>query len=271
MQGQWCRAAIITRSDAVSLGFTDHDQPVTVEGVVCSPQGGFDGSSVEQSRGGSIDTTDVVGAFVNIDKDDLRAGLYSGATVRWFLFDWSAGAVLHEWPPGVLGDVEIEGNVFKAQIETKGARAINRKAGRIVSGACDADFGDARCGFNAASADASATVTATDGATWFEASATGAPSLGAWTAGRVIRGGVTYGLIGRTAKASGKFSVLGAFSPALEIGETVTLRPGCDRSWAMCQAIGNTDNFRGFPFVDSDAVAQYANKEDRNDGGSRFS
>jgi hypothetical protein len=26
-----------------------------------------------------------------------------------------------------------------------------------------------------------------------------------------------------------------------------TLIPGCDKSWSRCDALGNTDNFRGLP------------------------
>ena len=28
-----------------------------------------------------------------------------------------------------------------------------------------------------------------------------------------------------------------------------TLYPGCDKSWARCQALGNSANFRGFPHM----------------------
>jgi uncharacterized phage protein (TIGR02218 family) len=48
-------------------------------------------------------------------------------------------------------------------------------------------------------------------------------------------------------------STLTLFLPALypiEVGDAVTIRPGCDKIFATCQAkFANAVNFRGFPHV----------------------
>ncbi len=46
---------------------------------------------------------------------------------------------------------------------------------------------------------------------------------------------------------------------AVEVGDTFTIRPGCDKSFAICKAkFDNAINFRGFPHVPgNDQILRY--------------
>ena len=266
------RCFIVRRRDGIVLGFTEHDSAITVDSVSCEPHGLVEASSVERTLGGSVDSTNAVGVF---DSDrlaavDLRAGKYIGAKLEHILVNWKTDEVVRRDPTLVVAETTEVGQVWKIEFETFLAQEINRVTGYIMSRTCSAVFGDARCGYDASSTARTITITATDGESWFEAD-TGAPTLGTWVGGRMIRDGDTFWLTGRTSSDSGKFSLRDTIYPDLEVGESVVLYEGCELTMQACKAFSNVVNFRGFPHMPGvDAISSYANKEDLNDGGSRF-
>ncbi|MDD2870299.1 DUF2163 domain-containing protein [Neomegalonema sp.] len=266
-----CLTWVVERRDGLRLGFTNHDEPVTVAGVICEPRGGFDASSMEQRIGGGVDSADVSGFLSSdrISESDLLDGLYDGARITVREVDWSAGAVIRRWPAYVVADMVTTGPVIKLELELEAALALNRPQGRTCAGTCDHDFGDGGCGLAMGPLQQAATVVATDGRTWVEISGLSAPPKGQWLGGLIRLAGVDYEI---ARHEGGRLTVYGPMSGA-EIGTEIILTPGCSKLWDMCRAFGNSARFGGFPHVPGpDAAYRVARRGDGRGytGGSLF-
>lgn len=150
-QSRLCRAWIVVRSDAVRLGFTDHDRDLVVDGVVCRASGGWSPGARDVSAGYTPGQGAALGVLddAGITEADLAAGLYDGARVAELCVDWSApSSVVRLWTATITA-VSREGEAFKAALAGPLA-ALDRVAGRTFTRLCDARLGDARCGVDLA-------------------------------------------------------------------------------------------------------------------------
>ena len=79
-----CTCWRLTRVDGVMAGFTDHDLPLSVDGLLFEPETGFSASEARETLGMAVDTVDVEGALssARIRDKDIAAGLYDGAKVE---------------------------------------------------------------------------------------------------------------------------------------------------------------------------------------------
>ncbi len=146
-----CHAWILTRADGAVLGFTDHDRDLTVEGVTCRAASGWTAGASETAAGFTPGMAAAIGGFDDtaLSEADLAAGLYDGARVECRTVDWSApGLSVRLWTARVAS-AKAEGGAFTLALEGPLA-ALDRVAGRTFSRTCDAAFGDARCGADAA-------------------------------------------------------------------------------------------------------------------------
>ncbi len=269
-----CFAWIVRRLDGVVMGFTDHDASLLVEGVVCDPLTGFNGSEASTTLGLSIAGGEVEGALssAKIGDSDIENGRYDGAGVEVYLVNWSAPEqhmLLRRW---TAAKISRSGSSFV--MELKGAAAaFDAVRGRRVMRLCDAMLGDGRCGVNLNDpryfADASVlsaqhvTVTANglDGFApgWF------ANGVLTWTSG---------------GNAATKIRVIGHSGNSLQLveppvlpiaeGDQFRVVAGCDKSFASCKAkFGNGANFRGFPHLPgNDAAYAYVSGDNEYDGSA---
>ncbi len=146
-----CWAWRLIRKDGVRLGFTDHDEDIAFGGLRYEAKSGFDAGSLEQDIGFSVNSARADGLFSSeaITPQDLRAGLYDGASVDLFRVNWqNPSSALHiaNW---TLGDVSFGEVGFEAELIGRTAK-LDRSTGRVFSRRCDAEFGDSRCGVNLA-------------------------------------------------------------------------------------------------------------------------
>ena len=139
-------AWIVTRADGVSLGFTDHDRPLAVEGVACAPATGWTAGAADSALGfdpGSASAQGVLDSAA-IAEDDIAAGLYDGAQVEAWRLDWTAPEARVRLWRGSIRRLQRDGVGYTAEID--GALALlQRTAGRTYDRTCDAQLGDARC------------------------------------------------------------------------------------------------------------------------------
>ena len=136
----------VKRTDGVTLGFTDHDQALVLDGVTHDPQTGFNASVAESELGLQTGTMDLDGALRSdrISGDDLRAGKYDRASVETWLVDWSNPASRVLLRVAKIGRIEISGNAFKVELQSL-TEAMDKRRGRLVRRRCDAELGDGRC------------------------------------------------------------------------------------------------------------------------------
>jgi len=79
-----CHAWKITRSDGEVFAFTDHDLPLTFDGVTFRADTGLSALAVAQSTGLSVDNTEALGALSDsaLREDEIEQGRFDGAEVE---------------------------------------------------------------------------------------------------------------------------------------------------------------------------------------------
>jgi len=139
----------LTRRDDVVLGFTDHDQDLSIENITYQAATGFSPSDIDTRLGFALDNSSVQGLLsANVITDaDIRAGKYDNATVEISRVNWRQPNELGLIWVGKLGDIKIKDGHFEAELIGRAA-VLERATGRVFARGCDASFGDIRCGLN---------------------------------------------------------------------------------------------------------------------------
>jgi hypothetical protein len=145
-----CHVWLMTRTDGVRMGFTDHDCDLSIDGVTCRAEAGWT-RGVMESGVGPVGMISVAGGLDHtaITADDLEAGLYDGAAIDLFRVDWARPDLKVGLWRGRLAKIRREGDAFTADLEGPLA-ALDRVVGRTFGRDCDAELGDARCGVDLA-------------------------------------------------------------------------------------------------------------------------
>lgn len=241
----------IARRDGVTIGLTDHDRDLEIDGLRHAAAPGMTPSAVKRSGDLQADTMEVAGALsaAALGAADLLAGRWDGARVRVRAVDWSSGAVVAELGGGTVGAVETGEAGFTAELRGLAA-ALDRPVAEATSPGCRAELGDRRCRVPMARRRRFARVVAVAGAE-VTVDAT-EPSANAYGDG-LLRwfGGANGGLESAVIRSAGTTVTLRA-PPRLEAapGVLVELIEGCDKMLATCAArFGNVANFRGEPFL----------------------
>jgi len=155
----WCWR--ITRNDAVSFGFTDHDRDLDFGGTRYEAASGFTGSEIASAVGLNVDTLDVDGALKSdrLNEKDLAAGLFDNAAIEIYRVNWADPDQRVLMRSGNLGEVSRGAHHFRCEVRGL-AHELQPPKGRIIQYGCDADVGDARCEVNLDQAAFSANGTA---------------------------------------------------------------------------------------------------------------
>ena len=142
-----CRCWRLRRVDGEELGFTDHDLPLTVDGLLCEPQAGLNSSEARRSLGLAAEAVDVEGALSSprIGAEDIESGAFDGATVETFLVNWRAPEQFARIGRAMVGKITVSDGRFVAELESP-LRFLDQPNGSYIMRRCDAELGDARCG-----------------------------------------------------------------------------------------------------------------------------
>ncbi|MFG1347287.1 DUF2163 domain-containing protein [Xanthobacter autotrophicus DSM 431] len=254
-----CHAWRVTRRDGVVLGFTDHDRDLVVDGLALKAASGIAGSESTCAAGLAVTGAELSGALSAdaLDPQDLAAGLYDGAGVDLLLVNWQEPSQHLLLRRGTIGEVRCEDGVFTAEIRAL-SDALNQARGRLLSAACDADLGDARCGVDLAGPAhcATAVVAAVEGALRLRVTGLSAFAAGAFARGRArISTGANAGFVtevkAHLVDAEGVVLRLWQRPPsAMAAGDAIALTVGCDKHFSTCRdRFANALNFRGFPHM----------------------
>lgn len=272
---------LVTRKDGQRLGFTDHDRPLTVDGVVCTPENGLDPSLLSSGPELSIGGGEVRGALSasGLNETDLALGLWDGAEVAVWRVNWAAPEQAMCLRLAHIGEVARAGQAFTAELRSL-SHLLDVPKGRVFSAFCDADLGDARC--KVATGDPAFTVEATvmdaDTAGRLTLSGLTGFASGWFTGGSMeVLSGALTGF--RSEVADHQVSGLtGAVEIApwqappgkLQEGDGVKLVAGCDKRFATCSGkFSNTLNFQGFPHMPgNDFVLSYPLRNSGENDGS---
>lgn len=268
-----CTAWIVARADGVRLGFTDHDDALTVDGVACEPASGWSGSEARTALGLGADAQDVDGALASdaIRESDVVAGRFDGARVHVWRVDWRTGRAHHE-RTAVMGEIvaehagEAAPGRFRAELRGL-ASLLDQSVMRRFDRRCDADLGDHRCGVALVPEDA--TVAEVIDAVTLRLSGLADVADDRYAHGRLlVRSGENDGVAVEIAASRGDVVDLWQALPLpVAPGDRVAVTPGCDLTFATCRdRFRNHLNFRGYPHMPGEGALGYAAGDGVHDG-----
>lgn len=151
----------IVRTDGQSFGFTDHDQDITVDGLLYASTGGHTSSAIVWADDLSTSNQEVTAVIDSsaINAQDVAAGLWDFAAVTLYLVNY-ADLTMGTLPltTGVLGQVTVKRGQFVAELRGL-AQLLQQEIGSLYSATCRAKLGDSRCTVNLAPLTFNGTVT----------------------------------------------------------------------------------------------------------------
>lgn len=263
----------VTRTDGWAMGFTDHDEDLRFAGSVFSARTGWTAGEAETVPGLGAGTHAVDAALSAdaIGEEDIAAGLFDGARVEVFRVDWQCP------DDHLLIDVADFGEITRGDVgitvELRGLAArLDRRHGRYYRRRCDAAFGDARCGVDAARWTRVRRIGAIgDGRVVLEGGETF--DLGPYREGRLTVGGGPGRAVADVRTGEGGTLIVDGVQPLppnWRVGDFAQLTAGCDRSFSTCrERYANGLNFRGFPHIPgTDAALAVAKSDGRHDGSA---
>jgi uncharacterized phage protein (TIGR02218 family) len=142
-----CTCWKLTRRDGAVLGFTDHDQPLTIGAVTYQASTGFNATAIASSDALNVDNLDVEGMLASnaISEEDILRGVYDFAEVEVFMVnhqDMTQGTL--PLRTGWIGEIAWNGERFIAEIRGL-TQKLSQTMGEVYSPTCRASLGDDRC------------------------------------------------------------------------------------------------------------------------------
>lgn len=264
---------VIERHDGVTIGVTDHDEDVTVDGVSCSSSTGMVTTKYEQSLGLVSDDLEIEGVIDDdqITVEDMRAGKFDDATVKLYLVNWVNPTEFLHMATGKFGQmIEGDGGAFSVEFLSR-SHDLSQPVGRTYQRTCDTKLGSEACGVDLTSAAyrTTTTVQATSGSTVTVLSLSGYDD-GWFTLGSVLVNGETIGIRRHEGE---ELELWREPSVTITAGDTIVVTAGCRQDADTCRTkFNNIINFQGFHLMPgNDRLTDYPVRgQDEYDGGSLF-
>lgn len=246
----------IVRTDAVTLAYTTHQEPLTVSGIVYQSIGSFERTTIESGIKLAGDSLSINGVLVaaNVTQADIKAGKFDFAMFQIFEVNYQDLTMgINILRTGNLADISTSGIEFTAELRGLSDRLRN-VVGKITLTSCDANLGDTRCGIDLSTLlngrvptsitsitnERLITCTSlTHVAGWFE---NGKVTM---TSGL----SVGYGSEVKQHQAGGVLTLKFSLPYTLAVGDTLTAEVGCLKRYLEdCKGkFLNGNRFRGFP------------------------
>lgn len=257
-----CNCWALTRSDGVVLGFTDHDGPLSFDGIDFAADTGLSALALQQTTGLSVDNTEALGALSSmaIREEDIEAGRFDGAEVRAWLVNWANVDERQMQFRGSIGELRRRDGTFEAELRGL-TETLNRPIGQVYQTPCGAVLGDGGCQF-----DLSTTgyfelrvVEEVENRQVFRFTTLAAVPEGWFKHGRMtLLDGAAQGLVGLIKRDAldGTDRVVELWQPFradVLPGNQLRLEAGCDKRMETCRKkFDNFINFQGYPDIPGD-------------------
>lgn len=244
----------ITRRDGGVVGFTDHNQSLTVEGILYHAQSGFTPSAIASNALLKADNLSVEGLLDSdhISEAAIVAGEYDNALMDVFQVDYTQpdAGVLH-LKTGWIGSIQLQSGKFVAQLRGL-TQILNNHVGTLYAPRCRAQLGDAQCGVDMSSRNVTSSVTHVTSRTVFTDSSRSEPENTFHFGTLTWLTGDNQGQVSEIRRYSegGTFTLLLPLAHDIQIGDSFRAAHGCDRYFSTCcERFNNAVNFRGEPHV----------------------
>lgn len=243
----------ITRRDGEVFAFTDHDADIPYGGLLYKARTGFTASEISTSGKLNVDNLEVESHFDSeaILEVDVAAGLWDRARVDVYRINYTDTTQgVYQQRTGEVGEFTYDGRRYKA--EARGLmQYMANNIGRTYGANCPYQLGDADCKVDlegspsltqafevtAVASRIEFTSDLTDEDNWFRY------GIVTWTTGN----NAGYRMEVRASTDAGVISLQLQMPFEIQIGDTGTIVPGCDKTEATCIAkFDNILNHGGF-------------------------
>lgn len=248
----WC--VTLKMRDGRRIGFTEHNRDVTADGIVCRSMPGMKLSQISERFGAEAPSTTMETAFSasGIARRDIRLGVMDEAEADlWWVNTKTGDHILAA--SGRTGEISRATTLAEVEIRPITA-ALTATPGRRFQRTCDAELGDARCGYSLKPL--TGTVTSVVNPVRLHLATIGSRADGTYAHGylRFTSGRnhvPNFNLKFRIKSQTGQYIDL--YSPLPETaftGDAYQLFAGCDKTIDTClNKFNNAVNFRGFPHI----------------------
>lgn len=273
-----CQCWSIKRRDGVVFGFTDHDRPLTFDGITFRADSGLSATALASGTGLGVNNSEALGLLqADVISDvDIKAGRFDGAEVTNWTVQWDDVAARKVNFRGHIGQITLRDGAFEAELRGL-TDALNQPSGRSYLRRCSAVLGDRACGVDLSSSTyrVEVALAATKSETVFHLPVTGY-NEGWFTQGRLtVLDGVASGLVAAikldtTVDGFRQIAIWEPLGLQPEIGDMIRLEAGCDKSSKVCrEKFLNLKNFQGFPHIPGDDwLVSIPRSDGSADGGS---
>jgi uncharacterized phage protein (TIGR02218 family) len=276
-----CRIWLVTRADGQSLGFTDHDRDLILDGVEYVASSGMDAQAVQATGGLAVNNSSALGALSTsgISEEDIACGKYDEAEITHSLVNWADTNQRLMQFRGSLGDIKRSDGVF--EVELRGlTEKLNQPNGRTYARICSHSLADERCGVDLEQPEfkGSATIVTVDTPYQFSVSGIDGFDEGWFASGSIMwSGGGNVGAssvinLDHTHDGSRQLNIWEETFAPISVGDTFEVFAGCRKSGKACAGkFGNLLNFGGFPYLPGeDWSLAYPVRSKNLDGQSLF-
>ena len=127
----------VTRSDGVTLSYTDHDAPLTVGSTVYAPAPGLVGIKLTLTNNASVGDVQTRAAWLPVLQEaDVLAGLYDNASVSFGFLSWKNPSYGVLWFfSGLLSTIKATPDGFQAQAQSSMWK-LQRQLGIYLNPTC---------------------------------------------------------------------------------------------------------------------------------------
>jgi uncharacterized phage protein (TIGR02218 family) len=256
-------AWLITKTDGSTVALTDSDVPATFGGVTYSPIGAPSASARDAAIGVDPSAVDLASYYdvSAVTDEDLRDGLYDGATVVEYefnaMFPWVGGLITRTF---VVENVQQDVDRWTLEIADLFA-LLRQSKGRTVATTCDFRLGDPNCGLDIADFETSTSVSSVTAGTAGKVFTVAASFSGEYLTGGFARF-TSGGLAGLTFPifrgVDSLVTIAGAPRVEPQASDTLVVAPTCDGTIGQCLTrFSNTARFGGAPTMPgTDALLQ---------------
>lgn len=265
---------IVVRRDGVTLGVTDHDEDVVVEGVTCSSASGITTTRFEQSLGLVSDDLEIEGVIDDdqFEEADIRAGLFDDAQVKLYLVNWQDPTEFLHMATGKFGQlVEMDGGAFIAEFLSR-SHDLQQPTGRTYQRTCDTKLGSQACSVDLSlPAYRVETVVVSSSGSTVIVSALDGYDTGWFTLGKVITSSGEE--IGVRRHSGEVLELWREPDTPVEVASAISVIAGCKQDIDTCRVkFDNVLNFQGFHLIPgNDTLTGYPVRgQDSYDGESLF-
>lgn len=234
------------------LGFTDHDKNLVIDGVTYLADSGYTPTAIASNNTLSVDNLDIEALLDSdvITEADLLAGKWNYAAIEMFMVNYSdltQGSL--KLKKGTLGEIKIKDTSFTAELRGM-AQPLQQTIGQLYSASCRVKrFGDDQCKVDRSVHTYEVEVQTVIDSKNFTIDGTYANDLFAY--GEVeFTSGLNNEIL-MEVKGNVDNTITLQLEPTfeIEVGDTLKIVKGCNRTVDSCKSFSNIINFRGEPYI----------------------